>query len=510
MKKIISFLLLFSLPVFGDNPQNIRTLYNSLDVQSISQHLAFYELYPDTQEGQLALNQAWRLMAGPEGKLESEISQLPNAAAAIQSIVHLVNKKPDEDTKALDESELVLIEKASSRLPNKKLKGHFVTSEEEVLKLEPSEVDLARGLFLSQLGSTPDALQKIRSYEAMIDLMALQILSRVDMTAPPERKIRAINDYIFFDQGFRFPPHSLYAKDIDVYTFLPSVLDSRKGVCLGVSILYICLAQRLNLELEMITPPGHIYVRYRNGDRIINIETTARGIDIDSENYLSVDTRSLQQRNIKEVIGLAHFNQAATYLQSQEFEKAVNSYEKAFVYLPDDMLVKELLAYNYLFTGRKEEGEKLLKIVANHLPDYAVSKETIAEDYLKGNVDADGIKALFMPVDENRESVVKKREELEKMLEKHPNFRNGVFYLASAWLQLHRTAEALTILERYHRMVPDDPTAAYYLAMINAERFDYCKAWEHLRTAEKITKARQHKPKALSDLRKILGTLCPE
>ena len=96
---------------------------------------------------------------------------------------------------------------------------------------------------------------------------------------------------------FRFPPHSLHAKDIDIYTFLPSVLDGRRGVCLGVSILYLCLAQRLGLDLEIITPPGHIYVRYQSPEgEMINIETTARGIDIPSERYLGMETRKLQTK----------------------------------------------------------------------------------------------------------------------------------------------------------------------------------------------------------------------
>src|SRR5665647_1570782 len=105
--------------------------------------------------------------------------------------------------------------------------------------------------------------------------MALQILARLPPKASPQQKILKINELIFDEMRFRFPPHSLYAKDIDVYTFLPSVLDSHRGVCLGVSILYLCIAQRLDLNLEMITPPGHIYVRYRTTDQTINIETTA-------------------------------------------------------------------------------------------------------------------------------------------------------------------------------------------------------------------------------------------
>ena len=115
-----------------------------------------------------------------------------------------------------------------------------------------------------------------------------------------------------------------------------------------------------------------------------------------------------------------------------------------------------------------------------------------------------------MPVDENRSSIIKKKEALEAVLKKYPNFKSGIFQLAATWMQLHREAEALELLNRYHTLVPNDPTAEYYLAAIEMERFNYCKAWDHLRAAEKLTAARNHKPKSLEELRKVLATLCPE
>ena len=154
---------------------------------------------------------------------------------------------------------------------------------------------------------------------------------------------------------FRFPPHSLYAKDIDLYTFLPSVLDSRKGVCLGVSILYLCLAQRIDLPLEIITPPGHIYVRYRNKESITNIETTARGINLPSDTYLGINTRKLMQRTIKEVIGMAFVNQASAVWGKEDYLTTVSLYEKSALYLPDDPLLKMFLGFNYLFIGKKRK-----------------------------------------------------------------------------------------------------------------------------------------------------------
>ena len=197
----------------------------------------------------------------------------------------------------------------------------------------------------------------MQSYEAMIDLMALQILAKLPEKATPEIKIRAMNRFIFEEMGYRFPPHSIWAEDVDVYTFLPSVLDSRRGVCLGVSILYICLAQRLGINLEMITPPGHIYVRYNDGNKIINIETTARGINLESDTYLGIETRSLQQRNIKEVIGLAHFNQAAVFWHQNEYEKVLNSYRKAQPYLPNDLLLTEFIKSTRSLSVIKKKGK---------------------------------------------------------------------------------------------------------------------------------------------------------
>lgn len=487
----------------------IRALYNSLDTQSVAQHLAFYELYSDTTQGQEALHQALILLGGTNDKEDDEIAYKAFLNSGVDAIVALTNKQPDTPLETLSGIELDAIDKIASKLPNRQLKGYCAKSEIEVLQLQPEEIDLARGLFLTQLGE--ENLNKIRSYEASIDLMALQIKARLPAKASHANKIRAINDFIFVEMGFRFPPHSLYAKDIDLYTFLPSVLDSRRGVCLGVSILYICLAQRLDLPLEMITPPGHIYVRYcGNEGQEVNIETTARGIHVDSEEYLNVETRALQKRNIKEVIGFAHFNQAAVYWGQEKYEEALAAYRKAEPYLHGDKLLMEFMGYACILTGRQEEGGRLLEAVRNYVPDCSVKGNNMAEDYLTGAVDAEGIKAIFLEVDETRESIIKKRQVLERALEKNPRFRAGLYSLAGAWMQLHRQREALEVLESYHRLDPTDPTIEYYLTVLYAERFDYNNAWRRLKDVEKLVYARNHHPKVLKDLRRALAIRSPE
>ena len=115
-----------------------------------------------------------------------------------------------------------------------------------------------------------------------------------------------------------------------------------------------------------------------------------------------------------------------------------------------------------------------------------------------------------MPVDETRESILKKQEELRGFLKDYPKFRGGLMQLATTYLQLGRTGEAREILQKYHEIDQTDPTAEYYLSIVSAERHDFNKSWEYLKQAEVLTEQRDHKPTALRSLRNKLRTLCPE
>lgn len=498
----IGLTTLFSIASLCAETPSLSTLLSSLDQESLPQHMAFYELYPETEEGKTALAHAWKLLSCTSDFVPEPFSLPP---LDVQAIVSLVTRQASDPPTELSNDQLAIIDKLSAHFPNRKLKGAHVWTREELLKLPNEEIDLCRGLLIEQFNST----QGIRQYEATVDLMALQIAARLSKQATSEEKIRAINRFVFQEMHFRFPPHSLYAKDIDLYTFLPSVLDSRKGVCLGVSILYLCLAQRLDLPLEIITPPGHIYVRCPLGEKWINIETTARGIHLPDETYLGINTRSLQKRNIKEVIGMAFFNQASLYWARGEFEKTVPLYEKALIYQPDDPLVRLFLGMNYLFTGKKDQGRKMLEPLRHFTFDHAVAPETLAADYLSGQVSIDGLKSIFLPVDEDRSSVMKKQQELQEMLKRYPKFRAGLMQLATTYLQLGRMGEGQQVLMRLLTVDPSDPSVSYYLSAICLERLDYNSAWAHLERAEAITRARNHFPRALKAVRHQLRSVCP-
>jgi len=54
----------------------LKTRLASLDPLSVAEHFAFYELYPETEEGRQALSRAWNLLSG--GKVHLPPTLLPS------------------------------------------------------------------------------------------------------------------------------------------------------------------------------------------------------------------------------------------------------------------------------------------------------------------------------------------------------------------------------------------------------------------------------------------------
>jgi predicted Zn-dependent protease len=125
-------------------------------------------------------------------------------------------------------------------------------------------------------------------------------------------------------------------------------------------------------------------------------------------------------------------------------------------------------------------------------------------------VDSEGMKAIFMKVDETRNSILAKQKRLQSVLEAHPDFREGLNQLAICRIQLNRAKEAIQLLKRYHDLDNQNPTVEYYLAVLHAERYDFKSAWQYLANAEKITVSKNYFPKVLKELKKELRSLCPQ
>jgi regulator of sirC expression with transglutaminase-like and TPR domain len=437
-----------------------KAIFSRLDRNSLSKQLAFYRLFPETEEGKKAYQQACFLL---QGKSNSPLPPLPTTL--LDSIVNAVASNPSSVPSSFNKEELELIRTLSDGFQNRQLKGSKLLNEKEILSLSPEEIDLGRALLVSQ-GSD------VERFEAIFDIMALHIQAKLRKGAKPIEIVNALTTFIFDEMGFRFPPHSASVPEIDKYTALPSVVDARRGVCLGVSILYLCLAQRLGLALEIITPPGHIFVRYEGEGGPFNIETTARGVHLPDQTYLNLEYCHLTKRTIKEVVGMAHMNEASTYWHKGEYEKVLQFYEKALPYLEEDPLLHELMGYVNLLLGKED-------VAKHHFAKADLKPTSFATDYLTGCCNAKGIELLFQQNDKDRNSLMAHRVKIENILKDWPTFKAGWFYHAMLSMQLSRVKDALLSLEKYHALDATHPTVEYYLAELYFDRGQYQEGWKH-------------------------------
>lgn len=128
---------------------SLKALASSLDPYSVSQHLAFYELYPETAEGKASLQRAWQLLSG--GITPKEETKSPLPVVDIQAIISLVTRQSFDPPAQLNEEQLNLITKISERLGNRKLKGYRAWTKKRSSSLLPRRSILPADFFCSNL-----------------------------------------------------------------------------------------------------------------------------------------------------------------------------------------------------------------------------------------------------------------------------------------------------------------------------------------------------------------------
>ncbi len=90
-----------------------------------------------------------------------------------------------------------------------------------------------------------------------LDRLAGRCRELIAEPATARERCRMINRVLFHEAGFR-GNHEHYTDPLN--SFLPTVLERRKGLPITLGIVYLLVAQRIGLELEPVGMPGHFLV----------------------------------------------------------------------------------------------------------------------------------------------------------------------------------------------------------------------------------------------------------
>jgi len=110
----------------------------------------------------------------------------------------------------------------------------------------------------------------------------------------PEQIIKTVNGVLFNELQFTY----VQTGDLE-YMSLNRVLDTGIGNCVGLSILYLCIAEGLQLPIYGVGVPEHLFVRYDDGDFRRNIETGYNGMATPDSYYVNMPGKRISQVSIK-------------------------------------------------------------------------------------------------------------------------------------------------------------------------------------------------------------------
>ncbi len=101
----------------------------------------------------------------------------------------------------------------------------------------------------------------VPAYLLRLDAMAREVAPALRSAETPEARLRVLAEYLYRRKGYG----NRDEVPADVYVGLDEVIDGRQWNCLGLSVLYVALGERLGLPLRVVTGPGHALVAYGDG-----------------------------------------------------------------------------------------------------------------------------------------------------------------------------------------------------------------------------------------------------
>lgn len=274
-----------------------------------------------------------------------------------------------------------------AELANAQLRGLRAHTVEGVLRLEEDQIDLGTAaLIISRNWGTTKTLH---TYRRKIDLIAEEIQKRLQQKKIPfdYRAIPEINQYLFQELLFK----SVKTADNPEDLFLHVVLDHKRGYCLSLSVLYLAIGERLGIPLYGVVVPGHFFVRYDDGIRRYNIETTAQGGIAEDEHYIQTFAppadHKLYMKNLnkRQTLGCFFNNLGNSYSSVGQIEQAYLELSRAVQINPSLSEARTNLGNIYLRKGQIQQAIREYQESLRILPTDSKTLNNLGNAYMRQN-----------------------------------------------------------------------------------------------------------------------------
>lgn len=199
--------------------------------------------------------------------------------------------------------------------------------------------ELETGVLL--LARTVDPRLDVGDCCAQLDAIAERCRELIVEPSSLREKCRVLNRVLFHEWGFH--------GNVEHYTdprnsFLDQVLKRRTGIPISLSVVYLLVAERLDIELEPVGLPGHFIVGCFGDDLPFFIDAFDRGVFRDADeifellraNNIVPKTSDLAPTPVREVLCRScrnlvnHFTAAGKPEQARMFADFVDEFEATY------------------------------------------------------------------------------------------------------------------------------------------------------------------------------------
>ncbi|MFQ5629228.1 MAG: SirB1 family protein, partial [bacterium] len=125
---------------------------------------------------------------------------------------------------------------------------------------EDHQIDLEQGAYLLAKFAYPNLV--IDEITTELDRLAKRIAELIVGVRNPRRIVQLINNVLYTEAGFVGNRNNYYSPD---NSYLNKVLEKKTGIPISLSLVYILIAQRLELPIYGVNMPAHFLCKYESG-----------------------------------------------------------------------------------------------------------------------------------------------------------------------------------------------------------------------------------------------------
>jgi regulator of sirC expression with transglutaminase-like and TPR domain len=207
----------------------------------------------------------------------------------------------------------------------------------------------------------------------------------LEQSKTPGDTVSALNRLIFKQYGISFKEETDSIRAL----FPQAVLRTKRGSCLGISMLYCVIGERCSLPLYGVIAPQHFFVRFDNGDTSINIEMIKAGRHLSNtwyRNRFDIDSGSwytLENLTRCQVQGVFLYNLGNILRKREQYSLALQCYTQSIDRFPLFPHVYGNAAITYSAVGKLKQARTMFEKAVEIYPELSNLRRNYASLLIK-------------------------------------------------------------------------------------------------------------------------------